>query len=77
MVGPSSISYGAPTEKTKLLDPGATFTPALTAVIGGQTAPASGVTFVSRATTVATVELNPQFAKAKDIVQGHRNVLAL
>jgi hypothetical protein len=51
------ITYGTDTEKLRILDVGDSYTPALSALdAAGQPTPSGAVTYVSRATTVATVD---------------------
>jgi hypothetical protein len=51
------INYGTDTEKLRILDVGDSYTPTLSAVDAvGQPTPSAAVTYVSRATTVATVD---------------------
>jgi hypothetical protein len=51
------ITYGTNTEKLRILNAGEGYTPTLSAVDGlGQPTPSGAVTYVSRATTVATVD---------------------
>ncbi|MEO5816221.1 MAG: Ig-like domain-containing protein [Gemmatimonadaceae bacterium] len=51
------IAYGTNTEKLRILDVGETYTPTFSAVDGvGQPTPSGAVSYVSRATTVATVD---------------------
>jgi hypothetical protein len=55
-IAPSfSITYGATTEKVRLLDVGGAFAPAVSILSGGQPQPATSATYTSRATSVATV----------------------
>ena len=50
----STLTYGSATEKIRILDPGGSYAPTVTATVGGQPAPGSSLSFVSRAPTVAT-----------------------
>ena len=54
------LTFGAATEKTRLMDVGATFTPAFSAAVDGQTRSKSDVKFVSRAPSVVSVDASGQ-----------------
>lgn len=62
VVQPSSLTWGTTTERVRVIDPGTTYSPALTAVLNGQVVSASSVTFTSRAAAIATVDASGRIA---------------
>lgn len=54
------LTFGAATEKTRLMDVGATFTPTFAAAVDGQTRSKTDVRFVSRAPSVVSVDASGQ-----------------
>lgn len=54
------LTFGAGSEKTRLMDVGATFTPTFAAAVDGQARTIGDVRFVSRAPSVATVDASGQ-----------------
>lgn len=72
-VAQPTLTWGATNERVKMLDPGGSFSPALTALLNGQPAPLGTLTFVSRATSIATVDAA---GKIVAVAQGQTWVVA-
>src|SRR5439155_9290601 len=56
VVPPATLNYGSATQQVQFLNVGASFSPTVTLLVGGQPQPVGTASFVSRATTVATVD---------------------